>query len=146
MAQSKLTPETQARIVQAIGVGATYELAAKFGGVTYQTFLNWMKAGATGKSGRYVGFFEAVREAEGKAAVKWLAIIDKVANDEKNPNWQAAAWKLERRYPEMFGRRMVQAEVSGPGGGPQRIEVVYATKAPDLAAVTGDGDEPENTE
>lgn len=106
---SKLTPESQARIVQAIEVGATYELAAQFGGVVYTTFNDWMKRGEDAKSGRFYEFYNAIKAAEGKAAIKWLALIDKAATD----SWQAAAWKLERRYPETFGRRVVQNELSG---------------------------------
>ncbi len=137
MARGKLTPEVQARIVQAIEVGATYEIAAQFGGVHYDTFRRWMKAGEKAKSGRYFAFYEAIKVAESKAVVKWLVIIDKAAP----VSWQAAAWKLERRYPETFGRRVVQSEVSGPNGGPQRIEVVYVTKTPGLAAMTGADDD-----
>lgn len=110
---SKLTPETQAHIVQAIEVGATYELAAQYGGVAYNTFNEWMKKGDAAKSGRYREFYEAVKSAEGKAAIKWLALIDKAATD----TWQAAAWKLERRYPNTFGRRVVQNEHTGKDGG-----------------------------
>ena len=43
---SKLTAESQKRITDAIRVGATYELAAQYGGVAYNTFNEWMKAGA----------------------------------------------------------------------------------------------------
>lgn len=104
---SKLTPETQTRIVQAIRVGATYELAAQFGGIAYNTFNEWMKKGEDAKAGRYRDFYEAVKEAEGDAAIKWLAVIDKAAAD----SWQAAAWKLERRYPNEYGRRVVDQNV-----------------------------------
>ncbi len=99
---TKLTPETQERIVRAIRVGATYELAAQFGGITYQTFLNWMTRGQGSRRGRYFEFFEAVKRAEGEAAIKWLALIDKAAAT----TWQAAAWKIERRYPQWYGRRV----------------------------------------
>lgn len=91
--KSKLTPEVQERIVQAISMGATYELASQFGGIHYDTFNEWMK----GKP----DFSEAVKAAEGRAVVGWLAKIEKAASD---GNWQAAAWKLERRYPENYGR------------------------------------------
>ena len=56
---SKLTPECQARIVQAIEVGATYELAAGYGGISYETFRRWMNAGEKAKSG--------IRRAAGRA-------------------------------------------------------------------------------
>ena len=99
---TKLTPETHKRIVQAIQLGATYELAASYGGVTYETFNNWMKRGETATKGEYFQFFNDIKEAEGKGAVGWLAKIEASAND---GNWQAAAWKLERRYPEHYGRQ-----------------------------------------
>lgn len=116
---TKLNPEVQRKIVQAISVGATYKLAAQYGGVTYNTFLNWMAKGETSKSGQLFEFFNAVKEAEGVAGVKWLAVIDKAST---NGQWQAAAWKLERRYPEDYGRTRV--EHTGADGGPVPIRFV----------------------
>lgn len=127
---SKLTPETQQRIVQAIEVGATYELAAQYGGVHYDTFRRWMEQGGAAKAGRFFEFYEAIKAAEGKAAIKWLALIDKAAVD----TWQAAAWKLERRYPRDYGRTV--QEVSGPDGGAIHFRVVYD----DEVEALGNGD------
>lgn len=101
---TKLTPETQEKITDAVSIGATYELAAKYAGVTYETFNNWMKAGAEAKSGQLFEFFHAVKKAEGAAAVGWLAVIEKAATE----TWQAAAWKLERRYPREYGRQVTE--------------------------------------
>ena len=115
----KLTADTQKRITDAIRVGATYELAAQYGGIAYNTFNEWMKAGAGANSGKHREFYEAVKSAEGEAAIKWLAVIDKAALDQ----WQAAAWKLERRYPREYGRQV--HEVSGPNGGPIQTEQVF---------------------
>jgi hypothetical protein len=94
--KSKYTPEVVEHILEAIRMGATYELAAQYAGIGYSTFRDWM----TSK----VAFSEAVKEAEGKAVVGWLAKIEKAASD---GTWQAAAWKLERRYPEQYGRQVV---------------------------------------
>ncbi len=127
---SKLTPETQARIAQAIEVGATYALAAQYGGVAYNTFNEWMKKGEAAKAGKYYDFYELIKNAEGKAAVKWLALIDKAAVD----TWQAAAWKLERRYPRDYGRTVVSQEISGPEGGEVNIVVKWGD------SVDGDDD------
>lgn len=137
LAQSKLTPDTQTRIVQAIRVGATYALASQFGGVSYQTFRTWVlrgeaeierrenprvKAGSEQWTGEqpFVDFVQALRDAEGAAAVKWLALIDKAAEE----TWQAAAWKLERRYPRDYGRTV--QEVSGPDGDPTMSDTAAA--------------------
>jgi hypothetical protein len=134
-APSKLTPDTQARIVQALRLGATFELAAQYGGVSYDTFNNWRKRGeaeldrmararkrtdADPDELPFVQFFEATKAAEADAVVGWLAKIEKAASD---GNWQAAAWKLERRYPRDYGRTV--QEVSGPDGGALQVRVVY---------------------
>lgn len=110
---TKLTPEVHQRIVQALTLGATYELAAAYGGVSYNTFNEWMKAGVDAQSGRFRELYEAVKAAEGKAAVQWLAKIEAAAND---GHWQAAAWKLERRYPADYGRTVVDNRHSGAIG------------------------------
>ncbi len=49
---TKLTPETQDTIVKAVSLGATYEAAANAGGVSYDSFNNWMKQGEKAKSGK----------------------------------------------------------------------------------------------
>lgn len=92
--KTKYTPETIERLTQAIKLGASYDLACKYAGITFQTFNEWRKEKAE--------FSERVKEAEGMAAVGWLAKIEKAAS---NGAWQAAAWKLERRYPEEYGQR-----------------------------------------
>ena len=116
---TKLTEETQTKIVQGIKLGATYELAAQYGGISYNTFNEWMKRGDAEIKRRsgpnvkenttkwdteepFVEFYEAIKETEGEAAILWLAKIEKAATD----NWQAAAWKLERRYPNNYGRQV----------------------------------------
>jgi transposase len=91
--KSKYTPETVKKLTDAIKLGATYELACGYAGITYETLRVWL---ATKPA-----FSEALKEAEGAAAVGWLARIEKAAQD---GTWQAAAWKLERRYPADYGR------------------------------------------
>jgi len=121
---TKLTPEVKDRISQAILMGATYELAAHYGGITYKTFNEWMKQGEQDSEGEFCEFSEAIKSAEGKAAVGWLAKIEKAAT---GGNWQAAAWKLERRYPKDYGRQI--QEHTGPEGGPiQFSEIVVNIK------------------
>lgn len=95
---TKYNPETVKKIVDAIRVGATHELAAAYAGINQDTLTNWKH--------RYSDFSDAIKEAEGAGAVGWLAKIEKAAND---GNWQAAAWKLERRYPQQYGRRVINS-------------------------------------
>lgn len=123
---TKLTPEVKERISQAILMGATYELAAQYGGVSYDTFNEWMKRGAGATEGEFSEFFEAIKSAEGKAVVGWLAKIEKAAT---GGNWQAAAWKLERRYPRDYGRQV--HEHSTDEDKPFIVKVVYGDKRTD---------------
>lgn len=124
-ARSKLTPETQARICDAVVIGATYEQAAAYGGVTYQTLNNWCKTKPS--------FLEALKAAEARAVVGWLAKIEKAANE---GTWQAAAWKLERRYPAVYGRSVQQVEHGGVAGEPITIRIEYG---PDGGDANADG-------
>ena len=116
---TKRTPENLQKIVQAIKLGATYELAANYAGMSYETFNEWRKAD--------VEVSEAIKQAEGQAAVLLLSKIEQAATD---GNWQAAAWKLERRYPKMYGRTVQEQEHSGE----LKVNVVYAKPSTDTDA------------
>jgi hypothetical protein len=99
--------ETQghvARFCEAVRRGATYQLAAKYAGISDECYRQWRL--------KYPAFDERVRAAEGKAGMEWLLVIDREA---LAGNWQAAAWKLERRYPQEYGRRV--QEIQGKDGG-----------------------------
>lgn len=100
--RTKYTPETVSRIVEAVRLGATYELAMAYAGIGHTQFHVWMNTKPE--------FAEAVKNAEGAAAVGWLAKIEQAAAE---GNWQAAAWKLERRYPQLYGRTVQQQVQSG---------------------------------
>lgn len=106
----KYTPERVAAIERAIAMGATYRLACKYAGISEDTFARWRKSAE---------FAERLEKAEGAAALGWLAKIERAANE---GTWQAAAWKLERLYPQEYGRTV--QEFQGRGGGPieQRLE------------------------
>lgn len=96
------TPENAKKIMDALRMGATYELACGYAGISKDTFDRWRDSDAA--------FAAQVKEAEGAAAVGWLAKIEKAANE---GTWQAAAWKLERRYPESYGRQVTSVQHSG---------------------------------
>lgn len=91
---SKYTPETVDKILKALAVGAPYTHACNYAGIGFDAFNEWRA--------KYPEFSESIKEAEGRAVTGWLAKIEKAASD---GNWQAAAWKLERRYPQEFGRQ-----------------------------------------
>jgi hypothetical protein len=97
----KLTPDVQGRIVQAIAAGNTRETAAAYAGINVATLYRWLAEAAAGANGIKREFHEAVKKAEADAVVTSVAIIRQAAHD----SWQAAAWWLERRYPDDWARR-----------------------------------------
>lgn len=120
----KLTPEVQATIVNYVRAGAYIETAAAAAGISKDSFYRWMRRGAREKQRvekilaedetatfdevvneeerRYVEFVDAVEKALAEAELRDLLVIGQAA---KAGAWQAAAWRLERKFPERWGRR-----------------------------------------
>lgn len=101
MRPSKFTPEARAAIIEAIAEGNTRAVAAACAGVDVSTFYRWMAEGEEALTGQRREFFEAVKKAEADAIAAMVAIIRKAAPT----SWQAAAWWLERKYPDEWGRK-----------------------------------------
>jgi len=104
---TKATPCTVARIVEAIEIGMTLQHACQLVGITYSAFANWMKKGREGNE-KYVDIFEKVKTAESRCVLNALEVIRAAAVEEKN--WTAAAWILERKYPELYGKNRLQSD------------------------------------
>jgi hypothetical protein len=99
-------------LVNSIRQGAYIETAAAYAGIHKSTLYDWLKRGTRSKSGIYRSFSDTVGQAMAESELKSLRQIDEAANF----NWQAVAWKLERRFPRRWGRKKyiaseVRAEV-----------------------------------
>lgn len=113
---TKLTPEVQHRIVQAIQAGNYMETAAAYAGINKTTLYDWLRRGAREKErlernsrarmrkaeAPYVEFSNAVEKALAEAEMRDVMLIGKAASEQ----WQAAAWRLERKFPQRWGRRV----------------------------------------
>lgn len=69
-------------------------------GISERTLLRWMRLGRRKGSGAYREFRKAVQRALAQAEMRDVLIIAKAAEK----HWQAAAWRLERRWPDRWGR------------------------------------------
>jgi hypothetical protein len=94
-------PEVRAKLVQAVAAGNYLETAASYAGISKDTLYRWLRRGAKEKQGPYRDFAEAVRKAMADAEVRDVARVAQAAEK----NWQAAAWRLERKFPAKWGRR-----------------------------------------
>jgi transposase len=136
---TKLTPDIENAIVTALRAGNYAETAVAYAGIGLSTYYRWMERGQSEAEDdrAYREFREAIEKARAAAEVRDIALIDKAA---ANGSWQAAAWKLERRYPQRWGR-VVRTEVTGADGGAVHVEVdvrdelrkVLGLDAPDLS-------------
>src|SRR5262245_57099294 len=103
---SKMTEATVQKLCDALTLGATYDLAAKYAGIGPSTLRAWRAAAAQAKPGtRAYRLLERLDAAESQAVLHWLEQIEQAA---KEGAWQASAWRLERRYAQEDGRRVIQ--------------------------------------
>ena len=111
---SKLTPEVEARIVEAVELGATWEKAAEAAGVGASTLREWRQRGEADEA-PFAAFLAALKRAEAEGVARALRTIRQAA---ESGQWTAAAWLLERRYPADYGRRTeVAVEARLPDSG-----------------------------
>lgn len=98
--KSKLTPERQERICELLRAGNYAGVAAKAAGIAESTFYAWIERGEKARTGAFAEFAEAVKKAEAEGETAALEIIQTAALE----SWQAAAWLLERRFPQRWAR------------------------------------------
>lgn len=87
------SPEREQAILNSLRIGNTRRASAAAAGISHETFYRWLRASVT--------FSDAVEKAEADAETRFLAQVAQAAKT----NWQAAAWWLERRKHEDYGRR-----------------------------------------
>jgi hypothetical protein len=103
---SKFTPATADLIVQLLSAGNYITVAVRAAGVSRQQFHEWLERGTSGLDAdvEYADFRERVELAKAQGESRNVAHIASAARE----NWQAAAWLLERMYPDRWGRVSVR--------------------------------------
>lgn len=123
---TKLTAELQEEMVSIIRGGNYVETACAFVGITKETFYQWLRRAAKererlSKNPRfrmkeseaiYVEFSDAIKKAQSQAEIRDVLIIGKAAEH----TWQAAAWRLERKFPAKWGRGRREDDELDQGG------------------------------
>jgi hypothetical protein len=109
-----LTQEIQDKIVAALNVGNYLETAAAFAGVHKDSVFAWMKRGRLEPDSIYSVFLSAVEKAQAFSEMRDVQVIDKAG---QGGQWQASAWRLERKFSKRWGRTD-RHEHTGKNGGP----------------------------
>lgn len=115
---TKLTPETQDKIIRALQAGNYFNAACKHARIDPRTGHKWMAWGRGHSYGKhqelpqdlepYKEFREAVMRASADAEVHAVAMIRKAMPDD----WRAAAEYLRRRHVDRWGRERVDVTVA----------------------------------
>lgn len=90
---SKKSKAVVDKILELIADGNYYITAVKACGISYSTFTRWMKEDKE--------FRKSVKRAEAEGEAACIKKI-KIAGEK---NWTAVAWRLERRWPDRWGKR-----------------------------------------
>jgi hypothetical protein len=90
---SKYTPEVVERICYSLSQGNTRTTAATCAGISMETFAVYVR--------EFPEFSDAIKRAEEQAVEHYVNVIHTASTQ----TWQAAAWYLERRRKEDFGKQ-----------------------------------------
>lgn len=107
-----LTHEMKTILSEAIEKGMPVNKACDLAGINQGTFYDWLRKGREGRE-PYAEFSKAIAGARAVCMDSMLSLINEHALDPKN--WRAAAWILERQFPDDFGETLtvrVNAEVA----------------------------------
>lgn len=116
---TKFNREIRDKIINAIKAGMYVESAAKYAGISKDTFYDWLDKGAKKLDPKLVEFSDAVGKAMGESELRDVLNIERAAQgakakydangvltqQEMKPDWKASAWRLERKFPKRWGRR-----------------------------------------
>ena len=97
----ELTDEMHDKIIGLIRAGNYVETASIAAGISKQTLYVWMKKGNKENSGKHKKFVDAVHKAIGESEA---IDVNNIAKAAQKGQWQASAWRLERKHPQKWGR------------------------------------------
>jgi hypothetical protein len=132
-----LTPEVIEDVRRILPTVLYLETVGDYLGLDHSTIRKWIKRGSmehkrlrrnleakpADREALFLEFFLVYKKALAEGLFGDLGTIKKASMDQLGPDgqiirkgeWQAAAWRAERRFPELWGRRD-KHEHSGPGG------------------------------
>lgn len=107
----KLTHEMIEKIADLIVMGKSIALAANVAGISESTIYRWLALGKKKSSEKiYKDLVDRVSEACEFSEFEALQVLRQSSLE--GSNWRAAAWILERRHPEKYGKRAASDEIA----------------------------------
>lgn len=87
-------PDRFESVCEALAAGNTRKAAARLAGVGRATLYRWLEVES---------LRDTIKKAEADAELEMVAAVRRAAHDARN--WTAAAWWLERKMPDEWGKR-----------------------------------------
>lgn len=125
----KLTEKRAELICEGLAAGKSVDLACHDAGVSRSAFYDWLARGRAEEEGLFRTFLDMVHGAVARSEETLVQALIKASTEEavertvvkeimpdgieksritqrkRPPDWRAASWLLERRFPEIYGRR-----------------------------------------
>lgn len=111
-----MTDEVVEQLCKLISLGNYEGVAAQAVGISRATLIDWKKRGKKSTHGMYREFWLRFQKAKAEFITRATARIQKIAFDADSKSWQALAWMLERRYPELYGKKEPYFDDDGKSG------------------------------
>lgn len=100
---TKLTPEIQKRLVDALKKGNYRIIACALVGISDRTLREWIFKAEVEGDARYTELAKQVREAE--AGIEQIVVARILSAGRRE--WKADAWYLERRFAQRWGDQSI---------------------------------------
>ena len=117
MSAGKLNDKVHEAIVESVRHGSYITVAAQSAGINVTTFRNWLERGEMEEAriaegfdpdpneAKYLAFKRDVDSARSQAEIESVKAVRMAS---RNGTWQAAAWYLERSFPQRWGRNRIE--------------------------------------
>jgi hypothetical protein len=117
LAPIKLTDDLTRTFATLVRAGNTVAVACNVVGIDESTYYDWMRrAKRKGDANDpYRAFRAALEQARGEAEA---ILVGQITTSARNGSWQAAAWLLERRWPERWAKPDQRKESDKPPANP----------------------------
>ncbi len=141
---SKITEEIIDQVVFALSHGAYIETAMNFVGIDRARFYEWNKRAMDELKARdnaieqginredkdeiFVAFHNAIQKALAESELMDLKTISDAA---RRGNWQAAAWRLERKHPDRYGINSLRISTGEADLTNSKVEIVVSNQSND---------------
>jgi len=145
--KTKLNEEKIKELCAALPTALYVETAANMVGIPHRTLRHWLKRGreARAKAERdhtpipkseqiYASLAEEIRKAVASSQIHALRCVHEAATAGQ---WQAAAWLLERRFPNLFGRDRGEVRALKKRIEELEAQLAAASPSPVVQAVKG---------